>query len=603
MNGYDPTINSYFDGRIAEVISYSSSKTAIEQQKIYSYLSLKYGLTLLSTTNTVGTTETDIDYLASDASVIWDYSMHTGYNYDVAGIGRDDGSGLNQKQSSSINGDTDVNGPIEGVLTMGLSQIYATNTANIASNPVSLNDQEYLVWGNNGASLDGTATNVTVDMSEDIGDATLVTEVEFTAIPRIWKVKEIGGDIPSVEVSIPVSAVRTATPPDGRYLMFISSTGIFDPTADYRVMTEVGGNLYADYDFDGEEYITFGWAPERTFERSINFDPINGDYVDVEDHLDLNTTGFTMSAWIKREATDITILSKRNSGFTTGYDLRIRSNQRLWARWYNGGSLQSIQSSVVIPASEWHHVAVIYDGTTATLYIDGVADTSAALSAPTATTESFFIGAGGKNTPNAFFDGNIDEVRVWDTALTAAQLRFIMNQEIQENTNFVRGSYFEGLGITPTKNDVDTIPWADLAGYYPMSTYTYTNTKDESGNGHQGALKNLKTVDWQTAPLPYESTQNGDWDASTTWLNGDVQTIPGTTSIVDSDVSVDWNIVRTAHDIMIDNDTDLPTDNEGNRSVLALFVDSNEITIDGDNTTGSGYGLNCNALFRLRWRY
>ena len=42
--------------------------------------------------------------------------------------------------------------------------------------------------------------------------------------------------------------------------MFISSSGVFDPTADYRVMTEVDGYLYAEYDFDGTEYITFGWA-------------------------------------------------------------------------------------------------------------------------------------------------------------------------------------------------------------------------------------------------------------------------------------------------------------------------------------------------------
>ncbi|WP_417197612.1 hypothetical protein [Bizionia sp.] len=42
-----------------------------------------------------------------------------------------------------------------------------------------------------------------------------------------------------------------------------------------------------------------------------------------------------------------------------------------------------------------------------------------------------------------------------------------------------------------------------------MSIYTYTNTKDESGNGHQGALRNLKTVDKQTALLPYISAASG----------------------------------------------------------------------------------------------
>ena len=39
-------------------------------------------------------------------------------------------------------------------------------------------------------------------------------------------------------------------------LMFISTNGVFDPTAEYRVMTESGGYLYTDYGFNGTEYIT-----------------------------------------------------------------------------------------------------------------------------------------------------------------------------------------------------------------------------------------------------------------------------------------------------------------------------------------------------------
>ena len=51
------------------------------------------------------------------------------------------------------------------------------------------------------------------------------------------------------------------------------------------------------------------------------------------------------------------------------------------------------------------------------------------------TTESFLIGAAGKNSQTQYFNGNIDEVRIWNTNLTESQLRFIMNQEIDENSN------------------------------------------------------------------------------------------------------------------------------------------------------------------------
>ncbi len=616
-SGMSGRTTSQLNGRLSEVVSYSAPNSLTDKRKIQSYLAVKYGITLQDDASALTDYRVnDVDYIDSNGDVIWDTSAHSSHNYDIAGIGRDDNSNLLQKQSKSQNEQSDVDGPTSGFLSMSLTQTYDTNNLNIANNPTTFTDRQFLMWGNNNASLDGTATTVTVDMSEDIGDPTLVTEVEFTAIPRIWKVVEINGDVPSVEVSIPTSIVRTAAPPDGRYLMFISSTGIFDPTADYRVMTETGGNLYADYDFDGIEYITFGWAPERTFERSVYFDPSNGDYIDIEDHLDVNTSGFTISSWINRDSNslDKSILSKRNvkpiiGQYSEGYDFKITLLGFFEVNWRDaGGTYRSITSSVIIPANEWHHLAIVHDGTTATLYIDGVPDTVSNLAPPAATDESFFIGAAVKNAPQDFFHGNIDEVRVWNIALTEDQLRFIMNQEIEANADLipkVTGKYFNDRTITPTKNDVVTIPWGDLAGYYPMSTYTYTNTKDESDYSHQGALKNLKTVDRQTAPLPYISTQDGDWNQSTTWQNGNVQTIPGTESIVNSNVSVDWNIVRTSHDITIDDDTDMPADNEGNRTVLALFVDSNEIVLDGINgtsptsTDGTGFGLTITHYLNL----
>lgn len=288
------------------------------------------------------------------------------------------------------------------------------------------------------------------------------------------------------------------------------------------------------YDFDNTKYITFGWAPERVYKRSIYFNGVT-DYIDMEDALDLNPSEFTISSWIKREtgSTNTSILSKRDLSYTEGYDFRINNTGRFQVSWING-TTQTITSNTIIPEDEWHHVAIIYTGGTSYIYIDGVLDKAVALSAPVATSQSFNIATAGKGTLGAFFKGNIDEVRIWDSALTLDQLHYIMKQEIEDNSNFVGSSFFINRGITPTKDEVNTLPWGNLAGYYPMSTYTYTNTKDESGHGNQGALRNLRTVDLQTAPLPYESTQGGDWTNKNTWVNGNVQTIPGGKSIVNN---------------------------------------------------------------------
>ncbi len=570
-----------YKGKIAEIITYSARKgdadLTQDRNRIQSYLAIKYGITL-------GINGTSQDYVNSAGTVIWDQSANAGYNYDIAGIARDDDSNLNQKQSSSINNAIDGTGPIEGILTMGITDIYDTNNINIASNPDTLADKDYLVWGNNNASLDAVPNTIIVDISSGI--AGLSTPVTFLGMQRIWKVVENGSDIGTVKVSIPQNAVRNISPP-GEYLMFISDTAVFDPTADYRVMTLNGSNIETEYDFNGTKYITFGYSPQVIVERSINFDGIS-DYLDMENVLNLNASQFTVSAWIKRTSGSLntSILSKRDFAYTEGYDLKIDATGNVEMSWKNG-STQFITSDTVIPENEWHQVAVIYDGSDATLYIDGVLDITKSLTAPTTTNQSFFVAAAGKDSPTAHFEGNIDEVRVWNTALTADQLHFIMNQEIEKNTSFVSGKI---TLTTITKNETATIPWSNLAGYYPMSIYTYTNTNDESDNNNQGALRNLNTVDFQTAPLPYKSDANGNWDSNASWLNGSLQTIPGATSIVDNTKSVDWNIIETNHDLTMDNSS-LPVANNDNRLMLYLDIKSNKLNVTGDNATDTGNGL------------
>jgi len=587
------------DARIGEIITYSSrnSDTDLTQarNRIQSYLAIKYGITL-------GVNGISQDYADGSGNVIWDQS-DPDYNYDITGIGRDDISELNQKQSKSINvtsDGTDAFGPTltNGFLTIGLSDIYDTNNQNISTNPTSFSNGQYLTWGNNGEIITDPKITVSVDMSNGI--AGLSTPVTFEAMPRTWKVVENGGNIGTCKVRIPKNTVRNITPP-GSYLMFISSTGVFDPTADYRVMTEdANGNLETDYDFDSTKYITFGYAEQVIAERSIEFDGVV-DYIDVEDHLDLDTTGFTISAWIKRDSGTInaSILSKRDAAFSEGYDLRINGSGRLEFS-YNGGAVTLTSGSVIpIPENEWHQVAVIYNNGTATLYIDGIADTSVTgLVAPVATTRSFLIAAADGYDPDttAFFAGNIDEVRVWNTALSPVQLRYIMNQEISDDVTLAleKGDV---IPTTITKNELSSLPWTELAGYYPMSVYTYTNTDDMSGNNNQGALRNLDTVDYQTAPLPYQSEASGSWDADGTWLNNAVQALPNSLSIVDNTTPIDWNIVE------INNNVYLGSSPTGVRtrdcSIESLIINSGDLQVNGDTSTNSGIGLTVTHYLKI----
>ncbi|PIB32252.1 MAM protein [Gaetbulibacter sp. 5U11] len=582
--------NGSFDGRIAEVITYNSRKSdnnlTQERNRIQSYLGIKYGITL-------GVNGISQDYVDSQGNVIWDQSANVGYNYDIAGIGRDDSAELDQRQSRSINSELDATGETRGLITIGLTDIYDTNSLNKASNPVSLNNREYLTWGNNNADLNAAPEVISVDMSSGIPG--LSTLVSFLGMQRIWKVVENGGDIGEVKVSIPQNAIRNITPP-GSYYMFISDTPVFDPTADYRLMTLNGTNLETSYDFDGTKYITFGYASQVEVTRSVYFNGANS-YMDMDNNLDLNPSGFTLSTWIKREASDSgtkSIISKRNNPFNSGYDLQILNNNRIRMYWKNGSN-QVLTSNTRIPDNEWHHIAFIYNGTRLYLYIDGVLDKSANKSAPLQTDESFLVAAASKTSTTQFFRGNIDEIRVWDTDLSINQIRYLMNQEIEDNGSFTSGKIVPN---TITNNEVAALPWSNLKGYYPMSIYTYTNTNDASGSNIQGALKNLNTVDFQTAPLPYTTSTSGDWENNSTWTNGNTFYVPGSTSIVDADVTVDWNIVEISHDVTLNN-SNLPANNNDNRTVLSLNVINNTLSVNGDNNLNIGYGLTVSHYLKL----
>jgi hypothetical protein len=571
---------SFFEGQITEFISYRLPNSLFDQKRIQSYLAIKNGITLHSVTSDPTNDDANPgneNYVDSAGNIIWNTVNNSGFTHDIAGIGRDDASGLNQKQSISSH--------IDGAITMGIETIYDTNSDHINSASATIDDKNFLIWGNNNASL-SAASPIAVDMSLNIPG--LSTNVNFISINRTWKVVETG-NLSTVKVSLEESLLSATITPPGNFFMFISDSPTFDPTSDYRIMTSNGTKLETTYDFTGEKYITFGYAPEYIYERSITFDGTR-DYMDADDVADL-TGPFTISTWVKRgaNANNSDIISKRNIGpYTEGYALLLNNASRPRIVWKNAaGTNEALNSSIVLPQDEWHHIAVIYDGNRATFYIDGIEDTSAVRNAPVSSNQHFLVAAANYQSPTRFFDGTIDEVRVWNQALSQEQLQFIMNQEIEKFTDdSVNGKI---IPQNISKNEVASIPWTDLEMYLPMNKYTFTNVKDESDNNYVAAIKNLQTVDFQTAPLPYVSTADGVWANTNTWTNGTTQALPGAPSLVDGTLTIDWNIVQTAHNVST----------ASNNTVLALDVNTAELTIGNDSKIEVSHYLRLDGVMDL----
>ncbi|MFD2540886.1 HYR domain-containing protein [Lacinutrix gracilariae] len=305
------------------------------------------------------------------------------------------------------------------------------------------------------------------------------------------------------------------------------------------------------------------------------------DFDGTNDHINFNDTyplpgNFSIEAWIKPNAINggiQTILSKRNANnFATGYDLRLVNNTISFHA--NGFNI----STNGITSNRWYHVAVTYNGTIYTLYVDGIQRNSSAGPTPATNNFNMLLGAMSRlnNVPTNYYNGWMDEIRLWNTDLNVTQIRQMMNQEIENNGGQVRGVEVP-LNITG-------LTWSNLTAYYQMNQSTHISGGNLIANvGTSGTIRNITTLQAETAPLPYVTAANGNWNTPATWLNNDVQLLPNSTGI-------NWNIVRTQHNV-----------HSGNRAttVLGLLVDANTFTIDNDQSLTVDHYLNIDGVLDL----
>ena len=116
-------------------------------------------------------------------------------------------------------------------------------------------------------------------------------------------------------------------------------------------------------------------------------------------------------------------------GWTPG--VYVGTDGRLYAQmFYSTNGVTPLYSSVVVNDGQWHHVAVTYDGSTETVYLDGgsVGTITSLTQAANGSPFSYQLGTGfaesWPNTNDAWytFTGLIDEATVYSRALSAAEV-------------------------------------------------------------------------------------------------------------------------------------------------------------------------------------
>lgn len=249
-------------------------------------------------------------------------------------------------------------------------------------------------------------------------------------------------------------------------------------------------------DFNGDGYldiasanyhineITFFQFNQETIDGSLDFDGSN-DYVFVSNNSAFNFGGssFTIEAWIKVNS------------FTKDWQALITKGEDAWRihRYVNtnyiafgtaGSPSNDLVSTISVNDGKWHHIAAVYDGSQKRLYIDGVLDNSYTKSGISFNTaDPVWIG-NNYGSQSRHWHGNIDEVRIWNTARTAEQIRQNMFQQLSNSET-------------------------NLLAYYPVINPSIL--EDYSSNGYNAVEYNGVNTSITSHPFGAFITGNEGW--------------------------------------------------------------------------------------------
>ena len=397
------------------------------------------------------------------------------------------------------------------------------------------------------ATADFTASPVSGIASFGV-NFTPVTTGTFTS----WTWDFPGSSTPSV-VNTTAQAVSVTYPVAGSYSVSLTASGssgsvtktypnlitvtAAPPKVDPVSLTSLVG-LVAAYDFDGINGVTIADASGKgnlgTIKEAVSittghsrnalkFDGVN-DWVTVNDSASLDlSTGLTLEAWVYPQSLNSpgkTVILKEKSGGQV-YALYAREDANLPASYFNdGGGYHGVFGLKALTLNQWTHLVGTYDGKYQRLYVNGSQVAQQAQSSSIQQSTGV-LRIGGNSLWSEFFNGYIDEVRIYNRALTPAEVSYNMVTAVSVSnpSQFIMGdkTVEPGLAYKPQgvaqayqakaeKTGVVTSVQVYLDAGSTATELVAGIYKDSSGHPGalvaQGKLSTLKSGTWNSVSIP-----------------------------------------------------------------------------------------------------
>lgn len=206
---------------------------------------------------------------------------------------------------------------------------------------------------------------------------------------------------------------------------------------------------------------------------------LNGanDYIDCGE-VDFARNNYTIEGWFKTTSStlmDIAGITKDDNN-NHGILLEIRTDGTLRFLHRHGSTNSNIYSDTVVNDGEWHYFAAVKDESEQKLYIDGSLEVTATVANNLNQELDVVIGKLGKIHDARYFNGQIDELLLWNRPRTASEIQEEMNYRLQ--------------GDEP-----------GLVVYWRFDEGSGNTVYDQTANAHHGTINGAPTWVISNAPV------------------------------------------------------------------------------------------------------
>src|SRR5438445_3005298 len=230
------------------------------------------------------------------------------------------------------------------------------------------------------------------------------------------------------------------------------------------------GSTVADTSGNGNTgtIVNATWTTAGKYGNALSFNGTNA-RVDINDAASVHlATAVAVEAWVNPSAVSSAWRDLVYKGNDNYYLMATTDHSSLpGGGIIAAGTYAETFGTTILATNTWTHLATTYDGATLQLYVNGVQVSSVAKTG-TILTSINPLQLGGDSIYGQYFQGVIDEVRVYNVALTAAQVQADMNTPITPNTQPPTAP--TNLTATASGNTI-TLNWTASSGDVSVTGY------------------------------------------------------------------------------------------------------------------------------------